>query len=99
VVLEKFHTEFLLEFYHQIVPVLLPTKNQSHPQLRHNVYDKIIALNDIHHRESSELISQNVLRANEASTHLSTWMNLSYELHHYVHYMLSSLLPPLGDTD
>ena len=87
--LAEFHQPFLKQFYSEFAFVMFDDLAEESKLER---WDKVAKLNAAHHDAANELVSIHMLRDDETSTKISTWFNLNHELHHYVRYMLQSLV-------
>lgn len=83
------HQSFLDQFYKEITKLIFGNLAEAEKQER---LVKLVSLNASHHEAANELVSVHMLQDEEISTKISTWFNLNHELHHYVRYMLQSLV-------
>ena len=83
------HQTFLYQFYSELTQLIFGALEAD---VKQEKLDKLSNLNASHHETANELVSIHMIKDEETSTKISTWFNLNHELHHYVRYMLASVI-------
>ena len=83
------HQTFLYQFYSELTQLIFGALEAD---VKQEKLDRLSNLNASHHETANELVSIHMIKDEETSTKISTWFNLNHELHHYVRYMLASVI-------